>query len=97
MPGILAYLPYGILCHMPARFEERLRLADGSTLIARVGPALDYRLGLYRRSAPLVEFWSEDAMHRRRVGDRISSYEFRSIEQLRYDFERDVENALGRD
>ena len=81
---------------MSAAFEETLRLPDGSALIARVGPGRDYCLGLYRRGTPLVEFWSEGPVHRRRAGDRISSYEFRSIEQLRYDFERDAEDALDR-
>ena len=33
--------------------------------------------------------------HRRRVRGRTLPYEFRSVEQLRYDFERDVE-AAGR-
>jgi hypothetical protein len=33
---------------------------------------------------------------RRRVRGRWSAYEFRSVEQLRYDFERDVEAAGGR-
>src|SRR5206468_8474348 len=33
---------------------------------------------------------------RRRVRGRSTAYEFRSVEQLRYDFERDVEAALGR-
>jgi len=33
---------------------------------------------------------------RRRVRGRSSSYEARSVEQLRYDFERDVEAAGGR-
>ena len=82
---------------MSAGFEETLRLPDGSTLIARVGPGRDYRLGLYRRGTPLVEFYNEGAAHRRRAGDRVSSYDFRSIEQLRYDFERDAEDALDRD
>ena len=77
--------------------RETLRLADGSTLVARVAADRDYRLGLYRRGVPLVEFWSEGAAHRRRVADRTFTYEFRSIEQLRYDFERDAENALDRD
>ena len=82
---------------MSATYEETLRLADGTTLVARVGPGVDYRLGLYRRAMPLVEFWSEGALHHRRAGDSVSSYEFRSIEQLRYDFERDAEGALDRD
>jgi hypothetical protein len=83
---------------MSARYHEVVRLADGSTLVARVAPDRSYRLGLYHRGAPLVEFWCEGGgAHRRRVGDRTSVYEFRSIEQLRYDFERDAENALDRD
>jgi hypothetical protein len=77
--------------------RETLRLSDGSTLIARVAPDRSYRLGLYRGAATLVEFWSERAAHWRRVADRVSPYEFRSIEQLRYDFERDAEDALNRD
>jgi hypothetical protein len=31
----------------------------------------------------------------RRVGARTTPYEFRSVEQLRYDFERDVRAAGG--
>ena len=81
---------------MPAGFEETLRLPDGSTLIARVGPGVDYLLGLYRQGTALIEFRGERTVHRLSVGDRISSYEFRSIEQLRYDFERDAEDALDR-
>jgi len=33
---------------------------------------------------------------RRRLRGRWSPYEFRSVEQLRYDFERDVEAVGGR-
>ena len=33
---------------------------------------------------------------RRSVRGRSTAYEFRSVEQLRYDFERDVEAAGGR-
>ena len=33
---------------------------------------------------------------RRRVRGRVQSYELRSVEQLRYDFERDVEAVGGR-
>ena len=32
----------------------------------------------------------------RRVRGRVSRYELRSVEQLRYDFERDVESVGGR-
>jgi hypothetical protein len=33
---------------------------------------------------------------RRRVRGRVAPYEMRSVEQLRYDFERDVESVGGR-
>lgn len=33
---------------------------------------------------------------RRRVRGRTSAYRFRSVEQMRYDFERDVESVGGR-
>ena len=49
---------------------------------------LIYRL----RYGDLVEY----ANGRRRVRGRSSRYEFRSVEQLRYDFERDVESVGGR-
>lgn len=41
--------------------------------------------------ADLVEY----TPGRRRVRGRSQPYEFRSVEQLRYDFERDVEAAGG--
>ena len=48
---------------------------------------LRYRL----RYGDLVEY----ADGWRKLRGRRSSYEFRSVEQLRYDFERDVEAAGG--
>jgi hypothetical protein len=78
-------------------YLETVRLADGVSIDARVAPDRTYRLALNRRGRPLVEFWNEGAVHHRRIGDRIAVYEFRSIEQLRYDFERDAEDALDRD
>ena len=78
-------------------YQETVRLPDGLTLVARVAPDRSYRLGLYLRSAPLVEFSGEGAVHRRRIADHVTEYEFRSIEQMRYDFGRDVEDTLGRD
>ena len=49
---------------------------------------LRYRL----RYGDLVEYTGG----RRRVRGRSSRYEFRSVEQLRYDFERDVESIGGK-
>ena len=82
---------------MPAGYLETVRLTDGVCVDARVEADRTYRLALHRRGRLLVEFWNEGTGHRRRLGDRIAVYEFRSIEQLRYDFERDAEDALDRD
>jgi hypothetical protein len=53
-----------------------------------LGADLRYRL----RYGDLVEYENG----RRRIRGRSSAYEFRSVEQLRYDFERDVAAAGGR-
>ena len=82
---------------MGIRYRELVRLTEGVTVEAMVAPDRNYRLALLRQGTPFVEFWNDGAGHRRRVGERTSAYEFRSIEQLRYDFERDAEDALGRD
>jgi hypothetical protein len=68
--------------------REKVLLKDGSLLEI----ALDADLGYLLRYGALVEY----ANHRRRVRGRELAYEFRSVEQLRYDFERDVEAAGGR-
>jgi len=49
---------------------------------------LRYRL----RYGDLVEY----ADGRRKLRGRVTAYEFRSVEQLRYDFERDVVALGGR-
>ena len=43
------------------------------------------------RYGELVEYRN----HRRRVRGRTRPYQFRSVEQLRYDFEQDVKDAQG--
>ena len=58
-----------------------------AVLEVELGADLRYRL----RYGDLVE--SENG--RRRVRGRASRYEFRSVEQLRYDFEQDVAAAGG--
>ena len=82
---------------MTSGYLESVRLADGVSVEARVAPDRTYRLALLRRGQLLVEFWNEGAVHHSRLDDRIAVYEFRSIEQLRYDFERDAEDTLDRD
>ncbi|MCC6212277.1 MAG: hypothetical protein IT513_14670 [Burkholderiales bacterium] len=66
-------------------FEEHLLLADGISLEIFFGSHTNYRLACRRRGRVLVEYRS--GRH----------YEFKSVEKLRYDFERDVEKALSRD
>ena len=65
-------------------FEERLLLPDGYVLEARIFASQDFVLSLRKGKTLLVEY---------RSGGR---YAFKSVEKLRYDFERDVENALRR-
>ena len=67
---------------------EKVLLPDGILLEIELRDDLRYRL----RYGTLVEYENG----RRRVKGRGSRYEFRSVEQLRYDFERDVEAAGGR-
>jgi len=82
---------------MISGYVETVQLADGVSIEARVAPDRAYRLALHRRGRLLAEFWNEGAVHHRRLGERTAVYEFRSIEQLRYDFERDAQDALDRD
>ena len=63
-------------------FTERLLLPDGFVLEARISGDRDFVLSLRKGKTLLVEYRN------------ASRYEFKSVEQLRYDFERDVENAL---
>ena len=60
---------------------------QGAILEVELDANLRYRL----RYGDLVEYENG----RRKVRGRASRYEFRSVEQLRYDFERDVESAGG--
>jgi hypothetical protein len=63
-------------------FEERLLLPDGFVLEARIFDDQEFVLSLRKGKTLLVEY------------SNASRYEFKSVEKLRYDFERDVENAL---
>ncbi len=67
--------------------HERVFVSD-TVLEVELHDDLRYRL----RYGELVEY----ADHRRRLRGRAAGYEFRSVEQLRYDFERDVQAAGGR-
>ncbi len=67
--------------------HERVVLTE-ATLEIELHADLRYRL----RYGDLVEYENG----RRKLRGRSSRYEFRSVEQLRYDFERDVAAAGGR-
>jgi len=76
-------------CYKPymALLEETVLLADAVVRI-ELHDDLRYRLSY----GELVVYENG----RRRIRGRASAYEMRSVEQLRYDFERDVEAAGGR-
>jgi hypothetical protein len=63
-------------------FEERLVMDDGVVFELRFGSAADYRLACLKGNRVLVEY------------SNARPYAFKSVENLRYDFERDAENAL---
>ena len=66
--------------------SERVLLGE-ALLTVEFESESSYRL----RYGELVEY----ANHRRRVRGRTLPYQFRSVEQLRYDFEEDVRGAGG--
>ena len=63
--------------------EERVVLADGVLLELIFKSRSDYRLACRKGDRLLVEYGGGRA------------YDFKSVEKLRYDFERDVEKALS--
>ena len=63
-------------------FEERLLLPDDFILEVRIRHGMDFVLSLRKGKTILVEY------------SNASDHEFKSVEKLRYDFERDVEDAL---
>jgi hypothetical protein len=63
-------------------FEERLLLPGGFALAARISDSRDFVLSLRKGKTLLVEY------------SNASGYEFKSVEKLRYDFQRDAEDAL---
>ena len=63
-------------------FEERLLLPRGFVLEARISNSRDFVLSLRKVKTLLVEY------------SNASGYEFKSVEKLRFDFQRDAEDAL---
>ena len=65
-------------------FDEQLLLPEGFVLEARISASRDFVLSLRKGKTLLVEYSS------------AGGYEFKSVEKLRYDFQRDAEDALRR-
>ena len=63
-------------------YEERLLLPEGFVLEARVDDGRNFVLALRKGKTVLVEY------------GRAGGYAFKSVEKLRYDFQRDAEDAL---
>jgi hypothetical protein len=63
-------------------YEELLVLPDGFVMEAKILGRADFILSLRKGKTVLVEY------------SNASGYEFKSVEKLRYDFERDAEDAL---
>ena len=73
--------------------EERTVRANGFVMEILFRPGEGYRLACLKGKDLLVEFRGTGRRHRRTVRGRETAYEFKSVEQLRYDFERDAEDA----
>jgi len=73
--------------------EERVMLPGGLRIEISLAALGKYRLACLAQGGLLVQYSGDGARQRRRVCGRESAYEFRSVEQLRYDFERDVADA----
>ena len=77
--------------------EEHLILPEALRIEIRLERGGRYRLACSAHGKLLVRYSGDGADHRRRVGARETAYGFRSVEQLRYDFERDVADAQPAD
>ena len=75
-------------------FEERVVLPGGEIFELDLLNETRYRLIVRRGRKPIVEYKGDDKKNSRIVRGRESAYEFKSVEKLRYDFERDAEDAL---
>jgi len=74
-------------------FGEQVLLQNGFVIEVFFLPGKGYRLCCRKGKEVQVEYKSNGKYHSRELRGRRNAYEFRSVEQLRYDFERDAENA----
>jgi hypothetical protein len=70
-------------------FREHF-VGGGVELVLGISGDLQFVLSLKKGETLLVEYRGG----RRLIRGRASPYEFKSVEKLRYDFERDAEDAL---
>lgn len=73
--------------------EERVVLPGGEVLELKLLNEMQYSLTFRQGRKTLVEYKGNGTRHGRTVRGRDSAYEFKSVEKLRYDFERDAEDA----
>jgi len=89
MPYMTAAAPDPIL------LDQRCLLPDGAWMeirLARDARGLAYRLAFLRGGECLLSYERRPAQgDLRALHGRTAPYAFRSVEQLRYDFERDLE------
>ncbi|MEK6242997.1 MAG: hypothetical protein AABM33_00725 [Pseudomonadota bacterium] len=74
-------------------FEERVVLPGEEILELKLLNELQYSLTFRQGQKTLVEYKGNGKKHSRTVRGRESAYEFKSVEKLRYDFERDARDA----
>ena len=77
--------------------EERVLLPGGGVFELKFSDQMHYSLGFRRNQKLLVEYKSNGKQYRKTLRGRESDYTFKSVEQLRYDFERDAEDAQRQD
>jgi len=74
-------------------FEERAVLPGGEILQLNLFDESHYRLMLRKGRNILIEYKGDGKVHSMTARGRQSVYAFKSVEKLRYDFERDAEDA----
>ena len=74
-------------------FEERVLLATGVLMELKFCGEDSFRLSARKKEKLLVEYKGDGIRRSRLVRGREGAYEFKSVEKLRYDFERDAQDA----
>lgn len=75
--------------------RELLWLDERTAIEAAVDRDRAYRLAMWRNGERVLEFRCDRGRHLKCSHTRTTPYDFRSIEQLRYDFEREIEDCLA--